>query len=196
MPSVKIFVEGVADKEFLFQYIDSILNKVISEENIISLQGKDRLKLKVLSKLEKISNLFLENTKAGGVNLLIFDANGNKEQRILELNNLRQKLGIDFIQFLLPNDADAGALENLLLKIVPSNSSFLTCFNDYENCIAKNNNYKSPVLKTKIYAYLDTLDIADKGLAKEGNRNYLLSQQWDLGNDYLNPLRDFLLKYL
>ena len=204
--SVKIFVEGIADEEFIRQFLIYELKFNPSKDSIISLQGKDRLKVKDLSKLKQVTQSFVINTEKGGINLLIFDANGNFQNRKNEIDEWKKQLGIEFITFLLPNNSNNGALENLLEKLIPANNSdanrypqnhqrFIDCFSAYQVCLDADPRYKVPILKTKIYAYLDTLDKADIGIAKEGTRNYFLPGHWDFKSDYLIPLKDFLINH-
>ena len=55
----------------------------------------------------------------------------------------------------------------------------------------------SDLLKTKIYAYVDTLlSKRDEDFAKEDKRDYLNTDHWNLSHDYLNPLESFLESYL
>ena len=54
-----------------------------------------------------------------------------------------------------------------------------------------------PAKKTKIYAYLETLlgkSRSQKKLIKDANRNYKNTQHWNLDAEYLEPLKEFLLK--
>lgn len=56
-----------------------------------------------------------------------------------------------------------------------------------------------PAKKTKIYAYLETLlgkSKTQKKLIKDANRNYENTQHWNLDAEYLESLKDFLMKYL
>ena len=56
-----------------------------------------------------------------------------------------------------------------------------------------------PAQKTKIYAYLETLlgkSRSQKKLIKDANRNYKNTQHWNLDAEYLEPLKEFLQKWL
>ena len=56
-----------------------------------------------------------------------------------------------------------------------------------------------PAKKTKIYAYLETLlgtSKTQKKLIKDANRNYKNTQHWNLDAEYLEPLKEFLQKWL
>ena len=50
-----------------------------------------------------------------------------------------------------------------------------------------------------MYAYLETLlgkSKTQKELIKDANRNYENTQHWNLDAKYLEPLMEFLVKYL
>ena len=188
MAKFKLFVEGIADVKFLQDYISHIFSKQIKKhEDIVDFTGKDKL----------IPQQFQINTDAGGVNLLVFDANGNFEKRKKELLAKAKELNIQFELFLFPNNQDKGELENLLEKIInPSNKKIFDCFNEYEKCLSiDKSRFKTPALKTKIFAYVDTLDLKDEGFAKEEKRNYLNKEHWDLEHASLIPLKIFLNRY-
>jgi len=56
-----------------------------------------------------------------------------------------------------------------------------------------------PAKKTKIYAYLETLlgmSKSQKKLIKDANRKCENTQHWNLDAEYLEPLKEFLMKYL
>lgn len=190
MGKVKIFIEGGADKRFIEDYIFHIA-KVEIKEDVIGLGGKDTLEV------DKTLLEFQKNTDTGGTNLLIFDANGDFKTRQKELLDKQTKLNIKFELFLFPNNKDKGMLEDLLVQIInPKNNKIFECFDGYENCLKGNPDFKIPALKTKVYAYVDTLDKDDEGIANEKKRNYLNKDHWNLDHPSLNPLKDFLLKHI
>ena len=54
-----------------------------------------------------------------------------------------------------------------------------------------------PAKKTKINEYLETLlgtSKTQKKLIKDANRNYENTQHWNLDAEFLDPLKEFLLK--
>ena len=146
------------------------------------------------------------NSDNGGINLVIFDADTDTETRRSEILKWKQDNSLDFELFLFPNDKDTGALEDLLEQIINSkNSSIFACWNDYEVCLrgskieGRTEPLTTPAKKTKIYGYLEALlgkTRKEKDQIKEANRNYLNADHWNLSSDALNPLKDFLDKYL
>ena len=81
------------------------------------------------------------------------------------------------------------------------------CFEGYQTCInsrkdrSGNNIYNAPIRKTKIYAYVDSIKKSkdeEKRFKTRKGGDFLFDNQelWDLDNEYLAPLKEFLLKYL
>ena len=110
---------------------------------------------------------------------------------------------LDFELFLLPNNQDAGALEDLLENIInPNNQPVMDCWQTYEGELAKvwiptktPPTLTIPAKKTKIYAYLETLlgtSKTQKKLIKDANRNFENILHWNLNAEYLEPLKGFL----
>ena len=145
-----------------------------------------------------------QNADLGGVNLVIFDADEDIETRRAELLAIKDEFGVEFELFLLPNDKDAGTLEDLLENIInPNNQSVMDCWATYEGELEKVRiptktppTLTIPAKKTKIYAYLETLlgkSKNQKKLIKDANRNYENIQHWNLDTEYMEPLKEFLL---
>ena len=96
--------------------------------------------------------------------------------------------------FLFPNNKDNGNLENLLINIAVR-KEIIDCFDNYIKCIKSLENTNMPINKSKIYAYLDSIKGYDKNKIKEEKRDYLNKEIWDISNDFLIPLKEFLKKY-
>ena len=62
------------------------------------------------------------NSDQGGVNLVIFDADKDVEARRKELEAIKEQYNVNFELFLLPNNKDKGALEDLLENIINPNN--------------------------------------------------------------------------
>ena len=148
-----------------------------------------------------------QNTDMGGINLVIFDADEDTESRRAELLAIKEEFGVEFELFLLPNNKDVGALEDLLENIInPNNQPVMVCWQTYEEKLREVRipsktppTLTIPAKKTKIYAYLETLlgkSRSQKKLIKDANRNYKNTQHWNLDAEYLEPLKEFLVKYL
>jgi len=189
MAKARIYVEGKADKQF----IQSLLQKYIShvtDFDIDILSGID----KDLNVLGKRAPDFQAHSDVGGINLLIIDANGNCEARKGELDRIANDLGISFESFLLPNNSDNGNLETLLCEIInEAKQPIFDCFESYRACL-KSGGYYTPGLKSKVFAYLETLyeDESDKRIKYE-SRDYLNKDHWNLDHLYLEPLKEFLV---
>ncbi len=191
---IKIFVEGVADKKFIYDYLCHLYGKnYIQKNNIISANGKDKLHL--------IINQFYKNTNDEGTNLVIFDADDSDfEETRMKLKQFKLDLAIKFESFLFPNHKDTGTLENLLEKIInQEHKAIFDCWENYEKCLQRQEkNYTVPAKKTKIYGYMEAILGAskkEKQNIKEINRNYQDSRHWDLHSPYLESLKQFLEPY-
>jgi hypothetical protein len=200
-----IIVEGDADKKFFRDYYHHLFQEKAPENSIIfpkdkndDTGGKDKLKS------EEALQALRQNTNQDGVNLVIFDADEDTEARRKELLAVKDQFGVEFELFLLPNDKDAGALEDLLENIInPDNQPVMDCWATYEGELEKVRiptktppTLTIPAKKTKIYAYLETLlgkSRSQKKLIKDPYRNYENTQHWNLDAEYLEPLKEFLI---
>jgi hypothetical protein len=207
MKKFLIIVEGDADKKFFENYYHHLFHVKAPEDSIIH-PGKDKetggyTKLKAEDSLQSMR----QNSDLGGVNLVIFDADDNPEARRKELLAIKDEFGVEFELFLLPNNKDAGELEDMLEQIInPNNQPVMDCWQTYEGELEKVRiptknppTLTIPAKKTKIYAYLETLlgkSRSQKKLIKDANRNYENTQHWNLDAEYLEPLKAFLMKYL
>lgn len=203
MVRFQIIVEGDADKKFFEDYYHHLFNEK-APKGSISHPGKDGdtggyQKLRS----EDAIGTMRQNTDLGGINLVIFDADEDPEGRRSELLAIKEEFGVEFELFLLPNDKDAGALEDLLENIInPNNQPVMDCWKTYEEKLGEVRiptktppTLTIPAKKTKIYAYLETLlgkSRTQKKLIKDANRNYENTQHWDLDAGYLEPLKKFL----
>ena len=208
MVRFQIIVEGDADKRFFEDYYHHLFNEK-APKGSISHPGKDGdtggyQKLRS----EDAIGTMRQNTDLGGINLVIFDADEDPEARRSELLAIKEEFGVEFELFLLPNDKDAGALEDLLENIInPNNQPVMDCWKTYEEKLGEVRipsktppTLTIPAKKTKIYAYLETLlgksSRTQKKLIKDANRNYENTQHWNLDAEYLEPLKKFLNKNL
>lgn len=207
MKRFQIIVEGDGDKKFFEDYYHHIFGEKAPKSSITH-PGKDGdtggyQKLKS----EEAIGVMRQNTDMGGINLVIFDADEDTEARRSELLVIKEEFGVEFELFLLPNDKDAGALEDLLENIInPNNQPVMDCWQTYEEKLREVRipsktppTLTIPAKKTKIYAYLETLlgkSRSQKKLIKDANRNYKNTQHWNLDAEYLEPLKEFLQKWL
>lgn len=196
-----IFVEGVADERFLKQYVGHLFGEEIADERLVVLRGWDNLKTEA-------SAVRMHSMSANdGVNLVIVDADKDFQARKEEIAKWQQVNEVEFELFLLPNDKDTGALEDLLENIInPNNRPILDCWENYEKELVKLDipgrtppPLTTPAKKTKIYGYLEALldnTKSQKELIKEAKRNYNETLHWNLDAEYLQPLKDFLTIHL
>ena len=139
----------------------------------------------------------------GGVNLVIVDTDKDFQIRKDEIAKWQQANKVQFELFLLPNNHDAGTLEDLLENIInPNNRPIFDCWEHYEQELVQTDipgrtppPLTTPAKKTKIYGYLEALlEREQKDLIKERNRNYENTQHWNLDAEYLEPLKAFIKK--
>jgi hypothetical protein len=198
---LKIFVEGVADEKFLKDYL-SHLNIDKDDFLIIKTEGWTNLS----QSIEKIEKQMEETLDDGGVNLLIFDADDNFNDRLSSLNDIKNSHSLQFEMFLWPNNSDSGDLESVLENIInPNNSPIFDCWNSYETClkskiiVGRNTPLTTPAKKTKIYGYLEALlgnSASEKEKLKEKKRDYKNKDFWNLDSEYLSSLKDFIESHL
>ena len=192
-----IFVEGLADARFIKQYIGHLFGVVVDDERLVILKGWDNLKTEATA-------LRMHSMSAnGGVNLVIVDTDKDFQIRKDEIAKWQQANKVQFELFLLPNNHDAGTLEDLLENIInPNNRPIFDCWEHYEQELVQLDipgrtppPLTTPAKKTKIYGYLEALlEREQKDLIKERNRNYENTQHWNLDAEYLEPLKAFIKK--
>lgn len=194
---LNIFVEGIADARFLKQYIKHVFGEDIADNRIVVLNGWDNLKTEAsVSRMRSMSD-------NGGVNLVIVDADKDFQMRKNEIAVWKQENNVEFELFLLPNNKDTGALEDLLENIInPNNKPIFECWEEYEKELVKLDipgrtppPLTTPAKKTKIYGYLEALlgtTKEEKEMIKERSRKYGNTMHWNLDAEYLEPLREFL----
>ena len=196
-----IFVEGGADARFFRQYVRHVFGEEVPNERLVPLSGWNNLKTE--SQALRMHSM----TANGGVNLVIVDADKNFSARKDEIERWKQTNEVEFELFLLPNNQDVGALEDLLENIInPNNQPIFDCWEHYEQELVTLDipgrtppPLTTPAKKTKIYGYLEALlgeSNTQKEQIKEVNRNYENPLHWNLDAEYLKPLRDFLEQHL
>lgn len=196
-----IFVEGVADARFFKQYINQVFGEEVADERLVILKGWDNLKTEA-------SAVRMRSMSAnGGVNIVIVDADKDFQTRQAEIAEWQQANEVEFELFLLPNNQDKGALEDLLENIInPNNSPIMDCWENYEKELVQLDipgrtppPLTTPAKKTKIYGYLEALlgdSKSQKELIKEKNRDYTKRLHWNLDTEYLEPLKEFMMRNL
>lgn len=196
-----IYVEGVADVRFISQYIHHLFDIIVPEERIVKLDGWTNLKGTTWQQRMKAI------TDKDGTNIVILDADNDIEARRSDILSWKIENDLEFELFLLPNNKDAGALEDMLENIInPNNRPILKCWENYEKELVKLDipgrtppPLTTPAKKTKIYGYLEALLLdskSQKELIKEKNRDYENTQHWNLDAEYMKGLKEFLEKNL
>ncbi|HIZ85051.1 MAG TPA: hypothetical protein IAC04_00975 [Candidatus Coprenecus stercoravium] len=158
-----IFVEGTADVCFISQLIGHIWN-VSSAGNHIHQTGGYTNLIADTTKNTYI-NLMKRTTDDGGVNLVIFDADNDFNERRKTLLDWGRKNNVRFELFLLPDNKGNGELEDLLERIIfHQNKPVMDCWKGYEESLSHvflpwkaGAPLTIPAKKTKIYAYLEVL---------------------------------------
>ena len=186
-----IVVEGDADVKFIKDYCLHLFGEKIATDRFIKDDVCQRLR---------------SMTDNGGINIVIFDADADVEQRRSEIMQYKEQYELDFELFLLPNNQSAGALEDLLENIInPNNQPIFDCWNDYEKELkqvtipGRDKPLTTPAKKSKIYCYLETLhgtSKSQKKMIKDANRDYNKTEHWNLDTEYIKPLKEFLEKNL
>lgn len=200
-----IFVEGEADKRFISQLILVLLDGKTVEDHIFVTNGWKSLVTPAKETL--YINQMNKTSDNGGVNLVIFDADDDIDDRRNDLLSWKKRHGVDFELFLMPDDHTPGELEDLLVGIInPENKPVFDCWKKYEESLShvsipwrNGEPLTIPAKKTKIYAYLETLlgkSRKQKELIKENKRDYTNKNHWNLKADTIRQLSDFLVKNL
>lgn len=195
---INIFVEGIADKKFIEDYVKYLQLKITL--NITETRGWTTIAS------EKGKNFRLEmerNSNDGGINLVIFDSDLDFKIRQSEINVFKLKHNLEFELFLFPTNSEnsIGALEELLEQIIASkNKTIFECWEKYERCLERHNkNLTTPEKKSKIYCYLETLvgtSRSEKDKIKDHRRDFLEPKHWNLESPALLPLKEFLTSHL
>lgn len=196
-----IYVEGVADVRFISQYIHHLFDIIVPEERIVKLDGWTNLKGTTWQQRMRAI------TDKGGTNIVIIDADNDIDAKRSDILAWKTENNLDFELFLLPNNKDAGALEDLLENIInPNNKPIFECWEGYEKELVKLDipgrtppPLTTPAKKTKIYGYLEAYHgetKREKELIKEANRNYADPRLWNLDAEYLGALKGFLERNL
>lgn len=200
-----IVVEGIADEKFFGDYYYHLFGEKAPEGSIITTAENEGTGGYKKIETETVLQALRRNTDNDGRNIVIFDSDDSVNERRQEMQMIKEKHSVEFELFLLPNDQDRGALEDLLENIINSdNKPIMECWHNYEQELMRvrvpaRNPLTIPANKTKIYAYLETLlgtSKSQKKLIKEANRNYRNSLHWNLDAEYLRPLKDFLTRVL
>ncbi|MDE7316244.1 MAG: hypothetical protein K2N12_00695 [Helicobacter sp.] len=196
-----IIVEGKYDVGFLDIYLQ-YLGVGVKDYKFHEVGGNKNLENQLNKEVEtdedKKENLREKINKAlkeGKKIKIIFDRDDNYES---SLQNIKKQLDNDLLPkceiFLIPNNQDEGNLEDLFFRIVKE-KDILKCLRRSRECIEKIDseipNFEPPDKKAVVYAYAHMFGgaIKDGRIKLKGNILDIL----DLNNEYLQPLKNFLL---
>ena len=117
-----------------------------------------------------------QNTDMGGINLVIFDADEDTESRRAELLAIKEEFGVEFELFLLPNNKDVGALEDLL-----ESKSHLISFESQDYGM------------TEIYNHISSLEgLKYLGISIEDGIEYTYEDESESEESYVFTKEDFV----
>ena len=189
MNNFRIFTESKADIKFLSDYIEEAFTISLSEDDFDPLGSWSGYKTG-----GDIKASIKQNKEDLKTTILILDADNDFNARRQEVLNDFAENNIPVNLFLFPNNNSVGSLESILCEIAVERK-IIQCFEEYEVCIA---GYQTPVIKSKVFAYLDALLPANNkkndkiDLIQEKNRNYRAPNHWNLQHEFLTPLKEFL----
>ena len=203
-----LLVEGVTDVAFVkyICYQNGITKKFedfIKSGNqykfndfiIIDLKGQDNLE-------KELNYLKDEEIEISHI-AIIQDADDDFEKSMENINTSIQNSNIDknkITKFLTPNNKDVGDLETLLLSTIEDNN-IVKCFDEYKECLLKNNSIYSKALnKGQVYAYTmysqkgENLHKPQNSFMFKFNESYIDTKLWDLTKDEFKPIIAFVLE--
>lgn len=209
---VKIFIEGEKRDVPEYKFLEAVLTHwdVPSDKYVIvATNGYKNL----MNSTEIMTNVRLmqSNTDEGGVNLVIFDADtekneGGYDKRKEELLKRKEELGLEFELFLWPDNRSDGDVEVLMERIARQDlyPEFFDCFSKYERCISQRKKinglpfYQTPNRKGKLHTYFHALPISNTKKKKFGKGFWRWedAEIWNLDSEALEPLKEFIKKHL
>lgn len=191
-----VYIEAHDEKTPEYVFLRTFLEYYgIDSVTIVPINGKDNLK--------NLQSKMMQNQLEGDAVCVLFDADetangGGYAVRREVINKTLEQMGIrDVDLFLWPNNQDDGDFEMMLEHIVKrgEHSLFFDCFGDYEKCVASK--YKTPNRKSKFHTFISSQkDLNKKQRDKLGSGNWLFddSRFWNIDSNYLEVLKDFLMK--
>lgn len=215
-----IYIEAKNNHQTEYFFLKAIISECFpekkegSEFKFYFLDGVDNLFSEKTSNIQTIQKAQAEGTKV----IVIADADTIEkgwgyEKRKKQIEGGMKNHNISFSYFIYPNNQDDGIVENLMesTAIHASNKKFFVCYSAYEVCLQREKDdngerkYNVPDLKGKVYAYAEAQTRYDSEkrqripLIKKSEKNdwsFNNKDFWNLEVEALNPLKDFLKKYL
>lgn len=121
---------------------------------------------------------------------------GGVSKRLAYLNDIKQEYNIEFETFLFPNSTDDGTLESLLLSIAPKvfYDRFFACYKKYSICVENINDVNSKEILEPKYLVFNYCQVFQGNRRSNEKERIYTNQYWELENENLKPLRDFLIR--
>ena len=210
MANIKIYIESESKTTPESNFLTAILEYLgigVDKYEIVPTSGYTNLMNPKMPYLENLRS----NSDAGGINIVIFDADTDKngggfEKRRNELIKRRDELGRHFHLFLWPNNKDDGDVEVLIESIARKDlyPEFFECFSKYEHCMSKRKKengdtfYTMPNRKGKLYTYFNALPISNTKKKQFGKGNWQWQNKdiWDFESSTLEPIKVFLKEHI
>lgn len=208
---VKIFIEGKNKKVPESEFLRAVLQHIGVTSDQYELIHTDGYKNLLDSAITSNIEIMRANSDAGGRNLVIFDADtafnkGGFSLRQGELLERKAVLGLEFELFLWPDNKGDGDVEMLMESVARKDlyPEFFECFGKYEHCMSQRKNdkgepfYTTPNRKGKLHTYFNAIPISKTkkdGFGK-GTWRWDDTEIWNLDAETLQPLKEFLIKYL
>lgn len=191
MGKILIYGEGEEDKIFLLDFIHFRFG---DDEKYFEVEATHSK-----TKIPKVAPKLQENTDAGGVNIIIFDADNDFEKAKNDILNEKEKNNLELDYFLFPDNENIGQFETLLMQICPiENLAFFDCWKSFYDCTDKLVNKKSSLYsKTESQCYCEIY--LDKSIVRKIEKkkiSYINSDAWNLKHTALEPLYLFLKEHL
>lgn len=189
-----LLVEGSHEKRFFTQLLKEMGIKDIQVEEV---GGQNNFQTQI-TLLPKSGNFNIVNQIR-----IIRDADDRFNEVFQSIQNALQKAGLpvpdkpleitkknpNIAVFLMPDNKNEGALENLCLKSV-SSDPIIECVEDYFTCIKRKceiTHTPSHLNKAKVQVYLAKCPEGDIHMAIAAEKNI-----WDWDNPVFNEIKDFI----
>lgn len=215
-----IYIEAKSKHQTEYFFLKAIIANIFPNKKedvdfkFYFLDGVDNLFSKKASNIQTITQANVQGMKV----IVILDADTIEkgfgyEKRKKQIEEGMKQNSVFFDYFIYPKNQDEGIVETLMVStaIKASNNVFFDCYSDYEKCLegVKDGNgerkYNVPDLKGKVFAYAEAQTIYDSNtnkrvpLIKKSEKNdwsFDNEEFWDLDNEELNPLKEFLKAHL
>jgi hypothetical protein len=184
-----LVVEGESDRKFLKDLIIYRFARTLDDKDFILLGGNE-------TTIESKAKLL--NSRRGLNLYFILDTDSDLSQKRKNTNEIIKESKISVTDlFFLPNNSDAGNLENLLFSIIPEkNKDFFQCLENFKDCVLKLKQSELRTFDDKDLMYMYQDSFSEGKEAKETKRSYLTNTIWNLNSPALDPLIQFLKNVL